>query len=475
MISPLDNVTRAASPTLWGLTPVQLHDRYWASRGVQIVRQGERSEIVGGAELFLLTDPRSLVSFRLERLVEKLYWDEPDVLCLRIHDEREHGYRERVVTDERGRFVRFERIYDGSDARLARVALTRDPVAARAWQTADSARAGWQRVRRGIPRAYRVTASVDGRVYDRAVDEDVAQFVRHLVAVWQRPDTTVRRAVPAGGSGWRDRDAEVAAGAHLVGAVWVGAGRRLEANANVIGPTVLWDDTVARPAVEDLEWAEIEPTEAYARRIQPRAQSSTSRALKRGFDVAFAAAVLLLTLPVYPAVMLAIWLEDGRPFFFGHRRETLGGREFSCWKFRSMRKDAEQIKAQLKARNQADGPQFYMEHDPRLTRIGRLLRKCNLDELPQFWNVLRGDMSVVGPRPSPRSENQYCPPWREARLSVKPGITGLWQVKRTRVSGLDFQEWIKYDIEYVERAGWWMDLSILWQTVTTILRGIIRS
>ncbi len=87
---------------------------------------------------------------------------------------------------------------------------------------------------------------------------------------------------------------------------------------------------------------------------------------------------------------------------------------------------------------------------PRLTRVGRLIRKYNLDELPQFFNVLVGDMSVVGPRPSPRKENQYCPPWREARLSVRPGITGLWQVKRTRRTGSDFQEWIKYDIEYVE-------------------------
>jgi lipopolysaccharide/colanic/teichoic acid biosynthesis glycosyltransferase len=173
--------------------------------------------------------------------------------------------------------------------------------------------------------------------------------------------------------------------------------------------------------------------------------------------------------------MLAIWWEDGRPFFFGHTRETLGGREFKCWKFRSMRKDADQMKAQLKARNQADGPQFFIENDPRLTRVGKFLRKYNLDEFPQFWNVLVGDMSVVGPRPSPHAENQFCPPWREARLSVRPGITGLWQIKRTRRRGSDFQEWIKYDIEYVETRSWWLDFVIIWKTVATIFGKVSKT
>ena len=178
----------------------------------------------------------------------------------------------------------------------------------------------------------------------------------------------------------------------------------------------------------------------------------------------------MLTLPLYPLVMLAIWLEDGRPFFFGHPRETRGGREFRCIKFRSMRKDAEQIKAQLRAANQADGPQFYMKQDPRLTRVGRFIRRTNIDELPQFLNVLRGDMSVVGPRPSPRSENQYSPAWREARLSVRAGVTGLWQVRRTRKPGMDFQEWIRYDLEYVQRQSWALDMSIIFRTLRMFLR-----
>jgi len=196
---------------------------------------------------------------------------------------------------------------------------------------------------------------------------------------------------------------------------------------------------------------------------------------RRAFDVVFAMLALLFTLPIYPIVMLAILLEDGRPFFFVHRRETMGGREFPCIKFRSMRKDAEEAKAELAAKNQADGPQFFMDEDPRMTVVGKVLRRYNIDELPQFINVLLGDMSVVGPRPSPQKENQFCPPWREARLSVKPGITGLWQVRRTRVSGLDFQEWIKYDIEYVEKQGWLLDFSIIWETIVNLVRGFTRS
>ena len=185
---------------------------------------------------------------------------------------------------------------------------------------------------------------------------------------------------------------------------------------------------------------------------------------------------LIGTAPLWPLIMLLIWVEDGRPWFFGHVRQTRGGRPFECWKFRSMFNNAEEIKQRLIAegKNEADGAQFFMEDDPRITRIGKVLRKTNLDELPQFWNVIRGDMSVVGPRPSPDKENQYNPAWREARLSVRPGITGLWQIRRTRAEGTDFQEWIKYDIEYVETRSFWGDLRIIWLTVVMILKKLAK-
>jgi lipopolysaccharide/colanic/teichoic acid biosynthesis glycosyltransferase len=205
-------------------------------------------------------------------------------------------------------------------------------------------------------------------------------------------------------------------------------------------------------------------------RTTPVAGTKRQRFLRRAFDVVFSAAALLFTGPFYPLIMLAIWLEDGRPFFFVHHRQTLGGRDFACLKFRTMTRDAESLRGALAGRNLCDGPQFHINDDPRLLRIGRLLRRLHLDELPQFVNVLLGDMSVIGPRPSPDNENQCCPAWREARLSVKPGITGLWQVDRTRAPDSDFQEWIRHDLEYVDRRSLGLDALILCKTVEDVCR-----
>jgi lipopolysaccharide/colanic/teichoic acid biosynthesis glycosyltransferase len=140
-----------------------------------------------------------------------------------------------------------------------------------------------------------------------------------------------------------------------------------------------------------------------------------------------------------------------------------------------MRKDSEEIKARLMAQNQADGPQFFIKNDPRLTKVGAFIREYQIDELPQLFNIVKGDMSVVGPRPSPFKENQYCPPWREARLSVRPGLTGLWQISRTREEGNDFQEWIKYDIRYVEKQSFWLDLWIIWRTIVLLVKRATKS
>ncbi len=438
--------------------------------------QGEPSEIVEHAELYLLTDPGTFALFQLGPLMEALNWIKPQVLFVRLHDSRDRGYRENVVLDQQDRFVRFQRLYDAS-SRLTRVAVTPDREIAKLWQSAPSPLTGWRRLRRFIPRSDRATRSTDGTLYDRGSAREVAFFVQDLVQVWKRPDATVVRAKRFGESVWQDPQAKIETGAKFIGAVWVGAGRTVDAKKTVIGPAVIWDDPVARPTTEPIEWLTIEPTTPPPPQIDqiPRGPGLLDRAAKRGFDVLFSLIAIILTLPLYPFIMLAIWIEDGAPFFFGHRRETLGGREFSCMKFRSMRKDAEKMKALLRKQNQADGPQFFIEKDPRLTHVGRVLRKYNLDELPQFFNVLMGDMSVVGPRPSPHHENQYCPPWREARLSVRPGITGLWQVKRTRRAGTDFQEWIKYDIEYVERRSFWFDLKIILQTVLAMVGKISRS
>ena len=465
-----------AAPTVWGLSPWELHDRFWASRGVQVVRQGEPSEIVAHAELFLLTDVRTLCIFKLARPVEHLSWVKPDVLFIRLRDGRERGYGERAVTDQHGRFARFERIYGGSDSKLARVALTPDRRIAQIWQTAADARTAWRLIRAEVPRSHRSAMALDGSVFDRSSDAELMQFLRELMVGWKGVDSTVGRATRVQPAAWADENAQVAPDAKLIGPVWVGAGRKVPSATTIVGPAVLWDDPSARPPVEKIEWQAIEPSLSFVGDVTPRQLTSFSRGTKRLFDLLFALGALAITLPLYPLIMLAIWLEDGRPFFFVHKRETMGGRQFGCIKFRSMRKNAEEIKRKLLAerQNQADGPQFFMDDDPRLTLVGKFIRKANIDELPQFINVLLGHMSVVGPRPSPFAENQYCPPWREARLSVRPGVTGLWQVRRTRVKGLDFQEWIKYDIEYVENLSWRLDLWILWQTVRTVVKGLLR-
>ena len=137
-----------------------------------------------------------------------------------------------------------------------------------------------------------------------------------------------------------------------------------------------------------------------------------------------------------------------------------------------MMPDAEKARSKLRAKNDVDGPQFKMKDDPRIFRVGRILRRLNLDEIPQFWNVLIGQMSIVGPRPSPEKENQMCPAWREARLSVRPGITGLWQVSRKRDrDDTDFQEWIYYDVQYIKKQSVWLDLKIIFKTLIVAMGG----
>jgi lipopolysaccharide/colanic/teichoic acid biosynthesis glycosyltransferase len=464
-------IKTAVCPTIWGLEPVRLHEHFWAARGVHVVRQGEVAPLPQDAELYLLTDPRTLCMFRLRPIVESLSWLRPQLLLVKLKNSRDLGYRESVTQDEEDRFVEFRRCYGGADARLTRVGLTREKWVAQVWQNAADVSSGWSELRHRIAHGWRDATTLSGRAYNGSDRAELAQFARDLVAAWQYPAATIRELRPVRPGVWAFAGAEVDATAKFVGNVWIGAGRRIASDATVIGPAALWDEPALRPDPQPIPWKELEVSAPAGRPPKPRALTSMQQATKRCFDIVFSLLLIILTLPLWLAAMAAIWFEDGRPFFFAHRRETLGGREFPCLKFRSMRKDADQIKARLAQCNQADGPQFYMEHDPRLTRVGRIIRKLNVDELPQFLNVLLGHMSVVGPRPSPRVENQCCPAWREARLSVRPGITGLWQVERTRRQGEDFQEWIKYDIQYVENVNWLLDLQIMCKTLAVLLRG----
>lgn len=195
---------------------------------------------------------------------------------------------------------------------------------------------------------------------------------------------------------------------------------------------------------------------------------------KRIADIVAAIIVLILFAPVLLIVALIVKLTSRGPVFFKDARQGLHSKGFNCLKFRTMLVGADKIQEKLRIISQVDGPQFKMTNDPRITAVGRFLRDTYIDEIPQFFNVLLGQMSIVGPRPSPESENTQCPSWRDARLSVRPGITGLWQICRTRQPMKDFQEWIYYDTKYVRNLSFKMDLWICWQTIKKLVMTFIR-
>ena len=184
-------------------------------------------------------------------------------------------------------------------------------------------------------------------------------------------------------------------------------------------------------------------------------------------DVAGACVGLAAALPLLLFAAVSIKLTSRGPVVFGQEREGLGGRRFLMYKLRTMVPEAEGQIATLRAHSEQDGPAFKMSRDPRVTTIGRLLRKWSIDELPQLLNVLTGDMSLVGPRPLPTHESRCCELWQRRRLDVTPGITGIWQVRgRNRVS---FDEWMRMDIEYVDKRSLWQDLRLMWATIPAVI------
>ncbi len=291
-----DTRTAVEVPTLWGLNPTQLHDRFWAARGVQVVRLGQRSEVVHDAELFLLTEPRTLVIFRLSGLMDQLNWLDPMLMCLRLQDTRDRGNREIIESDAQGRFLRFNRYYGSSDPGLCRVALTPSRRVAVAWQTATDSRAGWRLLRHRIQRNKRIAASVDGAVYDRNSDHEVMQCLRDLVRVWKRPDATIPRVHPVAPGVWADTTTRPQNKVRFVGPTWMGAGRSQLGVQDVVGPAILWDAPEHRPEIDHFEWLEIEPSQSIDTRSPGVARLSLGRRfVKRAFDIVFALVALILT------------------------------------------------------------------------------------------------------------------------------------------------------------------------------------
>jgi exopolysaccharide biosynthesis polyprenyl glycosylphosphotransferase len=200
------------------------------------------------------------------------------------------------------------------------------------------------------------------------------------------------------------------------------------------------------------------------------APSAERLALKRLIDVIGALLLLLVLAPAMVAIALAIRLTSRGPVVFTQTRYGYMKRLFPMYKFRTMVADAEQIQDQLEDRNEAAGPMFKIRADPRITAVGRFLRRWSLDELPQLWNVLMGTMSLVGPRPMAiRDVGQFTEPWLMRRFSMRPGITCLWQISDR--SDLGFDRWIVLDLEYIARWSLWLDLGILVRTIPAVIRG----
>ncbi|MGH2407861.1 MAG: sugar transferase [Candidatus Limnocylindrales bacterium] len=192
-----------------------------------------------------------------------------------------------------------------------------------------------------------------------------------------------------------------------------------------------------------------------------------SLAAKRGVDILVSALGLILLSPLLLAIALLIRWREGPPVFFGQERVGLHGRPFRMLKFRTMGADAEARRADLEALNEVRGPAFKLTDDPRRTPSGRVLRRTSLDELPQLWNVLRGEMSVVGPRPPLPREVAGYDVWHRRRLSMKPGITGLWQVRGRRDA--DFDRWVQLDLDYIDRWSLLLDLEIMLRTIPALV------
>jgi exopolysaccharide biosynthesis polyprenyl glycosylphosphotransferase len=190
---------------------------------------------------------------------------------------------------------------------------------------------------------------------------------------------------------------------------------------------------------------------------------------KQLVDVAASAVALLVLSPVFAVIAAAILVRDGRPILFRQTRVGLHGRPFLVVKFRTMVRDAEARLTELEALNELRGHAFKVTDDPRLTGTGRFLRRTSLDELPQLWNVLLAQMSLVGPRPPLPIEVAGYDLWHRRRLSMKPGITGLWQVQARREP--DFDRWVELDLAYIDRWSIWLDLKIMLRTIPAMLQG----
>jgi len=462
----------------------------------------------------VISNGRFVVRMNRQRLEQGLGYEDADVVAV-LADPELAAYRERVRLTRQGQLIGFRRLYHDSMEPI--------PVPAD-WphQLYVKGEAAGAILKGGLPAEFQAVVekirscgfrlrsiAVAGSFVDLRTENGLRSLGATLLS--STPCCPVHRQMAGGLGVTSSAGNNVSPRARLVGPVLFGDHVCVEPDAVIIGPSVLCDhSTVRAGAVVDASIIGIRgevsrdqlvrhsiviphgspaaPCSAGNRTpSRPRFACSQDAAafrhwprlsyavcLKRMVDAVAAVLVLALFAPIIPFIALAIKISSPGPVFFKDRRQGLHGRPFKCVKFRTMRVGADKLQDKLRFISEVDGPQFKMADDPRITTVGRFLRETYLDEIPQFYNVLMGDMSVVGPRPSPEAENTLCPSWRDARLSVRPGITGLWQVCRTREPMKDFQEWIHYDTRYVREFSWRLDLWICWQTVKRMVANFLN-
>lgn len=210
---------------------------------------------------------------------------------------------------------------------------------------------------------------------------------------------------------------------------------------------------------QEVKKVELDPSKVNGRLVY--------HTVKRGFDILASGVALVLLSLLFGILTVKIKKEDGGPAFYSQTRIGKNGKPFKMWKFRSMIVNADKMVKQLEEQNEIDGAMFKIKDDPRVTKIGHVIRKHSLDELPQLWNVLKGDISLVGPRPPLPMEVADYTDYDKLRLTVTPGCTGLWQV--TKRNDADFDEMVELDLEYINKSSLWFDFKILLKTVGVVI------
>lgn len=200
--------------------------------------------------------------------------------------------------------------------------------------------------------------------------------------------------------------------------------------------------------------------------IENKRNNALYEVIKRIIDIVASFIGLILLSPLMLIVSILIKLESKGEVIFKQKRVGLNGKEFYMYKFRSMVINAEELKAELESKNEMSGPMFKIKNDPRITKVGNLIRKTSIDELPQLINVIKGEMSLVGPRPSLQKEVEKFEPWMMERLKVKPGLTCIWQISGR--NNIGFEEWMKLDIKYVRERSFKLDMKLILKTVLVL-------